>query len=83
MIIDIELEELEQSFDVKFADNLVVEVVSKHETYDGDYIVTPKIKAQTLATKKKLMSDDLTIESVPVYETSNNSGGTTVYIAKE
>lgn len=83
MIIDIEFEELEQSFDMSFDDNVVVKVVSEHETYDGEYSITPKLEAQTLPTKKKVMSDDIKVEAVPVYETSNNSGGTTVYIVKE
>lgn len=83
MIIDIEFEELEQSFEMLFDDNVVIEVTSEHETYDGKYSITPKLEAQTLSTKKKVMSDDIKVEAVPVYETSNNSGGTTVYIVKE
>lgn len=53
------------------------------DPYTGDYTVTPKVEAQTLPTAKKLMADDLTVLGVPIYEVSNNSGGSTVYIAKE
>lgn len=52
------------------------------ELYEGDYEVTPKVEEQTLETKGKVMKEDVHIKSVPVYETTNNSGGSTVYIAK-
>ena len=51
--------------------------------YDGEYEITPRVTAQTMSTRDKVMLDDVTIQAIPVYETSNNSGGTTVYIAKE
>ena len=53
------------------------------EQYEGDYTVIPKVTAQTLETKKKVMTDDLKITEIPVYEVTNNQGGMTVYIAKE
>jgi len=52
--------------------------------YDGDYVVTPKVAESTvLATKSKVMRDDVTVKEIPLYETTNPSGGTTVYIAME
>lgn len=51
--------------------------------YDGPYEAIPKVEAQTLPTAKKLMTDDVTVHGVPIYEVSNTSGGNTVYIAKE
>lgn len=53
------------------------------EMYDGDYKVTPKTQEQILETKDKLMADDVTVRKIPFYETTNNTGGTTVYIASE
>lgn len=54
------------------------------ETYDGDYVVVPKINVdQTLETKDKVMEDDVLVLKIPYYETSNEAGGTTVYIAME
>ena len=54
------------------------------ETYTGSYEVTPKAySAQTLDTAGKVLSDDLVINEVPYYQTSNDSGGVTSYIAKE
>lgn len=51
--------------------------------YDGPYEAIPKVEAQTLPTAKKLMTDDVTVHGVPIYEVSNQQGGNTVYIAKE
>lgn len=53
------------------------------EKYQGDYEVIPKRETQILNTKEKVMSDDVTIREIPFYQTSNLSGGTTCYIAKE
>ena len=53
------------------------------EVYKGDYAVTPKVEGQTLPTRGKLLTKDVTINSIPVFRVSNTSGGTTVYIASE
>ena len=53
------------------------------EQYAGNYTVVPKVEKQVLKTKQKVMTADLTVTEIPVYEVSNTSGGTTVYIAKE
>lgn len=54
------------------------------DVYTGDYTVIPKADEQTiLATSGKLMAGDVTVTEVPYYETSNLSGGNTVYIAEE
>ena len=52
------------------------------EKYDGPYEVTPTVDKQILPTKLKTMEDDLTVNSVPYYEVSNQFGDT-VYIASE
>ena len=51
--------------------------------YDGSYNVTPKLETQILETKQKFMKNNVTIKEVPVFRTTNSSGGTTVYIAKK
>lgn len=48
--------------------------------YTGPYEVTPNLNAQTLETAGQLMREDVTIKPIPIYEVSNNSGGTTVII---
>lgn len=63
-----------------------IQTVTKYvggEPYEGDYSVTPKVTAQTMPTKEKVMLEDLTINSIPLYSVSNNSGGNTIYIGKE
>lgn len=52
--------------------------------YDGAYEVTPLAdEATTLLTKEKYLDSNVTVNKVPYYETSNNEGGETVYIATE
>ena len=51
-----------------------------HPSFDGPYEVTPRFHKQTLETKNKTMTDDVTVETIPVYRTINPSGGNTVSI---
>ena len=54
------------------------------EVYEGEYEVTPKLHlSQTLDTDGKYMQEDVVVLEVPYYETTNESGGTTVYICTE
>ena len=55
----------------------------KVEEYKGEYIVIPSSAEQKLATKQRFLTDDVTVTEIPYFETSNNSGGTTVFIGKE
>lgn len=61
---------------------LIDEAISHIAKFDGDYEVTPKVTAQTLSTKSKLMTDDLTVGEIPTFEVGNDFG-TTFYIGKE
>lgn len=50
--------------------------------YEGNYEVTPLAFQRTvLSTEGKKMENDVVVKEIPYYETSNLSGGTTVYIA--
>lgn len=50
--------------------------------YEGDYNVLPLAFQETvLQTKNKKLVNDIVIKEIPYYETSNPSGGNTVYIA--
>lgn len=71
-----------QKVDVE-QDVILVPVYKDATVYEGDYEVTPKVDAQTMPTKGKVMEEDVTIKSIPFFDVSNMSGGTTVYIAKE
>lgn len=48
--------------------------------YDGEYTVTPHFFEQTLETRDKMMTDDVTVEIIPAYEVPNIAGGLTVTI---
>lgn len=55
--------------------------VSHHDTYKGEYVVTPKVEEETLlATNGLLMTDDVRVLEIPYFETINDSDGYTVYI---
>lgn len=69
-----EREALEFNFDVV--------VQAGGEPYTGEYEVTPSFEVQELATKNKQMKDNVKIQSIPVYEVSNPTGGTTLTIGE-
>lgn len=57
-------------------------VPNDYVKYDGDYEVTPLANREVvLETKDKLLIDDILVKKIPRYDVSNESGGTTVYIA--
>ena len=60
----------------------MIAISGAEDSYDGGYIVTPRVHAQTLNTKNKLMKDNVSVLAIPYYETSNLSGKT-VYIGGE
>lgn len=76
---------------VKLAAKITPEVVlsgaihqlTGYTDYDGLYEVTPRVEGQTLPTRDKHMTDDVTIQAIPIHYVSNSAGGNTVYIAKE
>lgn len=53
-------------------------------TYEGEYEVIPSAsEAKVLNTAQTFLESDVTVRKIPYYEVSNNSDGTTVYIANE
>lgn len=59
----------------------IYEIVSSDvPVYQDAYKVRPKLSEQTLETEGMLMREDVTVEQIPIYVVSNNSGGTTVTI---
>ena len=70
---------------VEFGADSYIKIIhtSDVDEYEGDYDVTPKANAQTvLPTQDKLLRDNVTVDKVPYYQTSNEYGDT-VYIAAE
>lgn len=64
--------------------SLSIATSQEHEVYSGSYEVTPSINDdQILDTAHKVLSDDIVVNKVPYFETSNNSNGKTVYIGKD
>lgn len=92
MIIKVKFTELTKTLPVTFTDNMrhlsanlgeIQTVTIGGVEYKGDYVVTPKIKTQVIPTKDKVLKDDMTVKSIPFFNVSNTSGGTTVYIGNE
>lgn len=48
--------------------------------YEGPYDATPTVNGLTLATRRRSMSEDVSIEPIPIGSVSNASGGRTVTI---
>lgn len=65
------------------SDVITVPVYKDIPEYQGVYDVTPKVVEQRMETKDKVMRYDVTIKSIPFFNVSNTSGGSTVYIGNE
>ena len=54
------------------------------EPYTGEYDITPSTKTnQTLQTAHKILSENVNVKKIPYSQTSNLSGGNTVYIGSD
>lgn len=94
MKISVKFSESLSTFPIKFspterkinADFGIVQTITEYvggDPYAGSYEVTPKVDGQTLSTKGRVMTDDVTVHPIPFFNVSNNSGGRTVYIGNE
>lgn len=82
LVIDLEVESDVLEFDLEVDQTIVVNHI-EGKRYDGEYVVTPLAKNEVvLETSGKIMLDDVTVRKVPYFETSNESGGYTVYIGE-
>lgn len=50
------------------------------EVYKGEYEVIPSVLEQTLETKDKYLTKNVTVTTIPFSKVSNTSGGNTVTI---
>lgn len=73
-------EESDTTFDAFFGE--VIKVYDDVPQYEGAYEVTPKVTEQSLPTAQKFLARDVTIEKIPYFEVSNNSGGMTASIGE-
>lgn len=75
-----QIEKTTQSFETDFGQISTVTEYVGGECYEGDYVVTPKVDAQSLPTKEKVMLEDMTVKAIPYAEVTNVSNGKTVTI---
>ena len=59
-----------------------VSVIGKldYPMYEGPYDATPTVDGLKLATRRRSMSKDVSVEPIPIGSVSNSSGGRTVTI---
>lgn len=74
--------ELGLSTESDLAIGLVADTVQVHggEEYAGPYVVTPTLTGLSLDTYDKYMSDDVTVNPIPINSAGNPQGGYTVVI---
>ena len=72
----------DESFE-DFQDNLgkFIKTMTSMQLYDGVYSVVPMAEFdQVLPTQSRIMEENVIIEKIPRYDTSNSAGGYTVVI---
>lgn len=72
--------ELTQKAALSVAFDVTIRGGSGGEPYDGPYTVTPDFETQELATKDKLLKDNVTVDPIAVARVENPSGGKTIFI---
>lgn len=75
MEIKIRVEENKPNIDIALKE---VVTVYQNDFYEGEYTIIPSIEEQSMNTKDKLLKENVTIEAIPYYETSNVSGKTVI-----
>ena len=75
--------ENEHKIDFHFGEVTIINENIDVKYYDGEYKVIPSPNEQVLKTANRIMKNDVTITAIPYFDVSNNSGGSTVYIANE
>ena len=72
--------ELTQKAALSVAFDVTIRGGSGGEPYDGPYTVTPDFETQELATKDRLLKDNVTVDPIAVARVENPSGGKTIFI---
>lgn len=72
--------ELTQKTALSVAFDVTIRGGSGGEPYDGPYTVTPDFETQELATKDKILKDNVTVNPIAVARVENPSGGKTIFI---
>lgn len=72
--------ELTQKAALSVAFDVTIREGGGGEPYDGPYTVTPNFETQELATKDKLLKDNVTVDPIAVARVENPAGGKTIFI---
>lgn len=72
--------ELTQKTALSVAFDVTIRGGSGGEPYDGPYTVTPDFETQELATKDRLLKDNVTVDPIAVARVENPAGGKTIFI---
>lgn len=72
--------ELTQKTALSVAFDVTIRGGSGGEPYDGPYTVTPNFETQELATKDKILKDNVTVDPIAVARVENPAGGKTIFI---
>lgn len=79
LVIDIDLTS-SPSIEMDMTQTVSVMGDLDYPMYEGPYDATPTVDGLKLATKRRSMSKDVSIEPIPIGSVSNASGGRTVTI---
>ena len=81
-VFELDIVELSNVLNLSIDSEIIVKNYDA-ERYEGSYLIIPAAyDDQVLETKNKLCTENIVVEKVPLWETSNLSGGNTVYIAE-
>ena len=72
--------ELTQKTALSVAFDVTIRGGSGGEPYDGPYTVTPDFETQELATKDRILKENVTVDPIAVARVENPSGGKTIFI---
>lgn len=72
--------ELTQKTALSVAFDVTIREGGGGEPYDGPYTVTPDFETQELATKDRLLKDNVTVDPIAVARVENPAGGKTIFI---
>lgn len=77
--VDIDLKPRQSlEMDVSQTVNVIGELA--YPMYQGPYEATPTVDGLMLATRRRSMSNDVSVEPIPIGSVSNDSGGRTITI---
>ena len=81
-VYELTVDKLLNEFELIVDSDIIVKVANADD-YEGEYVIIPlAYDQQVLDTKDKFCKENIIVKEVPLWETSNLSGGNTVYIAE-